>query len=84
MHIHNRVLFDSLNDELNLFRPFFYCNGEPYPWFIPGKITFFSIGEDDIELVLEKCKVKILENASLLCGVHCEPRESQFSREQVK
>mgnify|MGYP006898468726 CR=1 FL=1 len=52
MHVHNRVIFDNLNDELNLFRPFFYCNGEPYPWFIPGKITFFSIGEDDIELVL--------------------------------
>ena len=73
MHIHNRVIFDHLNDELNLFRPFQSCNGEPYPWFIPGKITFFSIGEDDIELVLEKAKVKILESASLLCGIHCNP-----------
>jgi hypothetical protein len=44
IHMHNKVIFDCLNQELNVFRPFFSCKGEPYLWFTPGKITFFSIG----------------------------------------
>lgn len=74
VHSHNRAVFDSLNDELNLFRPFYSCRGEPYIWYFPGSMTFFSIKEGDIDLVLEKAKVKVLEHASYLCGLHCDHR----------
>ena len=41
-----------------------------YPWLTTEKgMTFYSISEENIEEVFEKCKVKILETAACLCGL---------------
>ncbi len=31
-HIHNKSIFDSFNESLNLFRPYFNIGGPPYTW----------------------------------------------------
>lgn len=31
-HIHNKSIFDSFNEALNMFRPYFLQGGPPYSW----------------------------------------------------
>ena len=31
-HIHNKAIFDTFNEALNLFRPYFLLGGPPYAW----------------------------------------------------
>jgi hypothetical protein len=46
------------------------ADGEVFPWLTTEKgMTFYSISEDNIEEVFEKCKIKILETAASLCGL---------------
>ena len=30
--IHNKVIFDAVNEAMNYYRPYFFMNGQPYPW----------------------------------------------------
>jgi hypothetical protein len=63
-HIHNKLIFDSMNDVLDLFRPY-GLNGQPYPW--KEEIKHFKIKpitEENYEDVLEMAKEKVLEWAS--------------------
>ena len=30
--IHNKSIFDTVNETFNIFRPFYLANGMPYPW----------------------------------------------------
>lgn len=69
-HIHNRAMFDCLNHALNVYRPYYSFDGEVFPWLVTEKgMTFYSISQDNIEEVFDKCKVKILETAATLCGI---------------
>lgn len=68
--MHHKVLFDALNFSLNVYRPYFNFKGEIYPWLVTEKgMTFYSISEANIEEVLDKCKITIMEKAASLCGV---------------
>lgn len=63
-HIHNKLIFDSMNDVLDLFRPY-GLNGQPYPW--KQEIKHYKIKpitEENYEDVLEMAKEKVLEWAS--------------------
>lgn len=31
-HIHNKAIFDTFNEALNIFRPFYTLGGPPYSW----------------------------------------------------
>jgi hypothetical protein len=63
-------MFDCLNHSLNIYRPYYSFGGEVFPWLVTEKgMTFYSINEDNIGEVFDKCKMKILETAASLCGV---------------
>jgi len=36
-HIHNKGIFDTFNEVLNTFRPFYIVNGLPYAWSVSEK-----------------------------------------------
>ena len=46
-HIHDKAVFDSVNEALNLIRPY-GLNGEPMPWSLQQRILFKSIADPGI------------------------------------
>lgn len=57
--IHNKSLFDSLNEALDFYRPY-SINGVPYPWRpSPSAIARF-VRDDEVEEILERAKDKVL------------------------
>ncbi|KAM3137648.1 hypothetical protein pb186bvf_010262 [Paramecium bursaria] len=66
---HNKAIFDAFNETLNIFRPFFMVNGLPYPWcYSERHLTVIIINNDNLQILFEKVKQKVLEYASSLCG----------------
>ena len=54
---HNRSIFDSLNETLNIFRPFYLVHGMPYPWTYSEKhLSVIIITESNYEILFEKIK----------------------------
>ncbi|CAD8195196.1 unnamed protein product [Paramecium octaurelia] len=80
-HIHNRAIFDACNEVLNTFRPYYYNNGEPYPW--EARIPQQTIKCEDFCEVLNKMESRIIQFANYLCGFlpieeeYYVPREKQ-------
>ncbi|EGR33848.1 IQ calmodulin-binding motif family protein, putative [Ichthyophthirius multifiliis] len=69
-YIHNKVLFDSLNEALNIQRPFYQMGGKPYPWTKTEKIVYKELtNEKTILQGLTKAKQKIKQWSSNLCGL---------------
>ena len=73
--MHNKMIFDSLNEVLDNYRPYGY-NGEPYPW----KSTIKAqrpkvINDSNMEDVLDKAKTKVVEWAQNQCGYYGEEDE---------
>ncbi|KAL4505248.1 hypothetical protein ABPG72_016315 [Tetrahymena utriculariae] len=69
-HIHNKAIFDTFNESLNLFRPYFALGGSPYAWSKSEKnIIFCFATQQNIDSILEKAKKKVIEWASFLCGI---------------
>ena len=55
-HIHNKAIFDAVNEALNMVRPYGRF-GEPMPWsFRPRKNFFPFANEKDLESVLGNVK----------------------------
>ncbi|CAD8164618.1 unnamed protein product [Paramecium octaurelia] len=67
--IHNRAIFDTFNEILNQYRPFYYCNGQPYPWEYNRNLVVVLYNNENIHLLLEKAKEKLIFYASVLCGL---------------
>ncbi|CAD8109006.1 unnamed protein product [Paramecium sonneborni] len=67
--IHNRAIFDTFNQILNQYRPFYYCNGQPYPWEYNRNLVVVLYNNENINLLLEKAKEKLIFYASILCGL---------------
>ncbi|KAL4475423.1 hypothetical protein ABPG72_022058 [Tetrahymena utriculariae] len=69
-HIHNKAIFDTFNEALNIFRPYYTLGGPPYSWtkseknLILGKAT-----SKNLNFILEKSKARVLEWGSYLCGL---------------
>lgn len=59
-HIHNKAIFDSVNEALNLFRPY-GPRGEPMPWSSKSRKNglFLSDSEEALENVLTNVKMKL-------------------------
>lgn len=67
MHIHNRALFDSLNEFMDHERPFGIW-GAPFPW--KRSATFVrGYTEDQLEEKLKKGTEKVVEQCSYVCGL---------------
>ena len=67
LHIHNRALFDSLNEFMDHERPYGIW-GAPFPW---KKSASFTRGfkEDQLEDKLKKATDKVVEQCSYVCGL---------------
>ena len=60
-HIHNKAIFDAVNEALNSVRPYGKL-GEPMPWSNRPRKNFFPYAsESDLEGILENVKKCILE-----------------------
>ena len=67
-HIHNKAIFDAVNEALNSVRPYGQL-GEPMPWSGRPRRNFFPFAsEDDLEDVLGAVKVKLMEWADMRAG----------------
>ena len=65
MHIHNKAIYDSVNEALNLIKPY-GINGEPMPWSSQPRISFKDI--TDQVVVLKNIKNIILDWTSFEVG----------------
>jgi len=67
-HIHNKAIFDAVNESLNMVRPYGKF-GEPMPWSSRPRKNFFPYAnENDLEGVLKTVKKCILEWADIKAG----------------
>eukprot|EP01017_Pseudomicrothorax_dubius_P007088 TRINITY_DN12144_c0_g1_i1.p1 TRINITY_DN12144_c0_g1~~TRINITY_DN12144_c0_g1_i1.p1 ORF type:complete len:930 (+),score=284.11 TRINITY_DN12144_c0_g1_i1:422-3211(+) len=67
-HIHNKLIFDALNEILDEFRPF-GLKGKPAPWRNSSRKVFFKRITVETALdVLDKAKERVVEWASSMCG----------------
>ncbi|CAD8184988.1 unnamed protein product [Paramecium octaurelia] len=73
--IHNRAIFDTFNEILNQYRPFYYSNGQPYPWEYNRNLVVVLYDDENINLLLMKAKEKLIFYASILCGLINEDDE---------
>lgn len=81
-HIHNKMIFDCLNEVLDSHRPYGLV-GEPYPW----KSTIRSnqptpISRHNLDRLLQKAKKKVLGWATYICGYYGEKDEFIQDRTQ--
>jgi hypothetical protein len=69
-HIHNKAIFDTLNEVLNSYRPFYIVGGLPYTWSVSEKqLTVIIFDLSNIDVLLDRARENILEYASMLCGL---------------
>lgn len=59
-HIHNKVIFDCVNEGLNMVRPY-GSQGEPMPWSKKPRrnLAFMFDNVDDLDSVLVKVKANV-------------------------
>lgn len=65
--IHNKALFDSLNEALDYFRPY-SVRGIPYPWKSTPHAIPRMVDESEVDIILEKAKEKVLFWATFQAG----------------
>lgn len=67
-HIHNKAIFDAVNEALNLVRPYGRM-GEPMPWSRRARKNFFPFAnEKDLDGVLDSVKRCIVDWATIRAG----------------
>ena len=67
-HIHNKAIFDAVNEALNLVRPYGKL-GEPMPWSNRARKNFFPYAsEKDLAGILDNVKNCILGWANIKAG----------------
>lgn len=61
-HIHNKAIFDTFNEALNLYRPYYALGGPPYQWSTSEKnIVFYVAEENNMERIFKKARQKVIE-----------------------
>lgn len=70
MHAHNKAIFDSVNEALNLIRPY-GLNGEPMPWSSQGRVLFRDI--TDRSIIVRNIKNIVLDWVSFEVGTLPSP-----------
>lgn len=74
LHIHNKAIFDALNEYLDLLRPFGLW-GKPFPW--KKTPAFLHEGsQEEREKKLQKASDKVGEYCSYVCGLLVDKEES--------
>lgn len=69
-HIHNKAIFDTFNEALNIFRPFYTLGGPPYSWTKSEKnLVLGKASQKNLGFILEKSKARVMEWSSYLCGL---------------
>lgn len=64
-HIHNKSIFDTFNEALNLFRPYYTVGGPIYPWTNTEKSLYVGrVHEGNLEIIFEKASQKVYEWAT--------------------
>lgn len=71
-------MFDAFNEHLEEYRPYYLGNGEQFPWAFKMFTTMseYSIDEDSLQIIFRQAKDKVMEWASMMCGIivnHSEP-----------
>lgn len=67
-HIHNKAIFDAVNEALNLYRPY-GPHGEPMPWSNNPRQNFFVYApETQLEIVLQQVKSKLMDWSNIRAG----------------
>lgn len=68
-HIHNKVVFDCVNESLNMVRPY-ASSGEPMPWSRKPRrnLMFMFDSVDDLDGVLVQVKQTVLNWARIRAG----------------
>ena len=67
-HIHNKSVFDAINEALNMVRPY-GSKGEPMPWSsIPRRSFFVYADEDHLDKILAGVKESVEEWANTKAG----------------
>ena len=74
LHIHNKALFDALNEYLDLLRPFGLL-GKPFPWKRTPNFQHATT-EQCKEDKLKKAGDKVTEFCSYVCGLLVDKEES--------
>lgn len=75
-HVHNKLVFDALNDALDFFRPY-GVDGPPFAWkreLVHSQVTIIDIHNYD--KVLEIAKEKVMGWAETFCGVFKDKSDS--------
>jgi len=59
-HIHNKVIFDCVNEGLNAVRPY-GSSGEPMPWSRKPRrnLIFMFESADDLDKILDQVKINV-------------------------
>lgn len=69
-HIHNKAIFDSLNEALNQYRPYYLAEGTPFAWSVSEKnIVKYEITKHNMESIYNQAKKQVLMFQSYLCGL---------------
>ena len=67
-HIHNKAIFDAVNEGLNSVRPYGRL-GEPMPWSNRARKNFFPYADEkDLERILDVVKTTVLSWADIKAG----------------
>ena len=70
-HIHNKVIFDAVNEALNNRRPY-GAKGEPMPWSKKSrKNPMFMVGEEEqaLEAILRDVKIQVMQWTTTKAGM---------------
>ncbi|KRX07982.1 Protein kinase-like domain [Pseudocohnilembus persalinus] len=83
-HIHNKSIFDSFNEALNTFRPYYMMGGPPYSWSLQEKQILKerkSFIKQNLDKIFKQSQNKVLQWGSYLCGIVNEG-DLYFSEEE--
>lgn len=80
-HIHNKVIFDALNEALDFFRPY-GLNGYPYPWFVSANTLKMRPIKNQraIEGIVVKSCERVVDWATCLVGIIIDKHDSPFPK----
>ncbi|CAD8059117.1 unnamed protein product [Paramecium primaurelia] len=79
-HIHNKAIFDSLNEALDYFRPY-GLNGQPFLWKSdPTKLRAREVQLTDIPGIIRKASEKVIDWSHYMTGILIDKEDSPFPK----
>ncbi|CAD8148490.1 unnamed protein product [Paramecium octaurelia] len=79
-HIHNKAIFDSLNEALDQFRPY-GLNGQPFLWKSdPTRLRAREVQLTDIPGIIRKASEKVIDWVHYMTGILFDKEDSPFPK----